>query len=271
MFLIGCGNTPLGPLEAQDSTLAYSFEEDVYLIQGDGSGLKKVIGGGYYQARISPDKTRIACVYQNDYKITILNLGNDLTMVGKPKEIYNAQAVAVGAGFKKSYYPTWSSDGNKVFFLNANHLVVYDYQAQLTNTLFDFPENETGGLTAGDGNLGLAKSGDSLYCMLNDGPDDLVFWAVDPNSGQGTQITRSKRSSILGLSFPPELPDSAIETLFGAKENPVLDPIPSTSGNFFFYLQEESGLLAKSWLRGYDREKKRKFDSTVLHVSLYKG
>src|SRR5580692_975603 len=84
LLFAGCmDNTPgKGP---NDVIFAYGNGNGIYIINGDGSVNKKVIGGYYYQAVLSPDKTKVACVYDKDFQITIFNLDGNFESQDKPK------------------------------------------------------------------------------------------------------------------------------------------------------------------------------------------
>lgn len=268
LALAGCSDTPSikGPA---NTIIAFSNNENVYVLNTDKGLLKTLIGDGYYQARISPDKTRVACIYLNDFYITILNLDGNFDVDGKPKQVYNTQAQSSGSGLSHSHYPTWSVDGNKLYFTNANHLVVYDYQEKHTTVLFDFPENQTGGWSYESGNMALSKGGDALYCMLSDGPEKFAFWKIDLNTNQGSLVTSATRESVLSFSFSPGFPDELIEALFGSRENPVLGPIHSSDDRYFFYVDNEKGFLAKHLLMVYDKTLKTRSEVVTLETSLY--
>lgn len=211
----------------------------------------------------------MACVYLNDFYITIFDLDGNFDVDGKPKTIYNTQAQSSGSGLSKSDYPTWSTDGNKLYFINANHLVVYDYQEKHTTVLFDFPENQKGGWSYESGNMALSKNGDALYCMLSDGPEKFAFWKVDLGSDQGNLVTSATRESVLSFNFSPDLPDELIEALFGSKENPVLGPVHSADDRYYFYLVNEKGFLAKHLLMAYDKTQKTRSEVVTLETSIY--
>jgi hypothetical protein len=250
-------------------TFAFAYDESVYVINADGTGQKRLIGGGYSQPQLSPDKSKIACVYEGDFYVTVLNLDKNLDLDGKPKTIYNSQALPSGSDLSKAFYPTWSSDGNKLYFLNSNHLVQYDYPAKNTTTVFDFPENESGGPSYQDGNMVLSKDGGALYCMLSEGKDKSVFWEINLVSGQGSQMATCDRASLAGFTFPSQLSGGFIEALFGSRENPCLGPVHCSDDDYFFYVQDEKGFWARHWLEGYDKTKKIKFDVVTLGRSIY--
>ena len=195
LLFAGCaGDTPgKGP---RDVFFAYGNGDGVYVISGDGSVNKKVIGGYYYQAVLSPDKTKLACVYDKDFQITIFNLDGNFESQGKPKMVFNSQAAAQGNLRSTACCPAWSSDGQKLYFLNSNHLIVYDYQEKKTTSLFDFPEGQTGGETYDQGNLQWSHDGGSFYAMLSEGADKLAFWAVSPGANQGTPTALTSRDWI---------------------------------------------------------------------------
>jgi hypothetical protein len=250
------------------NTFAFSDSENVYVVDTGRKLLKQVVGGGYGQARLSPDRTRLACVYVNDFYITVYDLTPSLDPDGRPKQVYNAQALSSEGSQGKCYFPTWSADGNRFYFLNRNHLVVYDYQEQHTTVVFDFPENQSAGPSYTEGNMAFSKDGGALYCMLQAG-DQLAFWRVDPGINQGTQVGSMAASALPDFAFPPDLPEDLIETLFGSKEDPVLGPVPSPDGRYYFYPVDEKGFLAKQVLEGYDRTQKTKFDVVNLGLSIY--
>jgi hypothetical protein len=165
--------------------------------------------------------------------------------------------------------PVWSPDSQKLYFLNLNRLIVYDYQEKQTDSLFEFPENQSGGQANDNGNMKLSKDGDSLYCMLSEGTDKLAFWTVNLSSHQGTQVGETGRDLLSDFKFPSELPDEVVESLFGSRENPVLGPALSLDHRYFFYFQKDQGFLAKQRIEGYDRVTKEKFDVATLGTSLY--
>jgi hypothetical protein len=70
LFISGCGGDSPGKGPA-DVFFGYGNGDGIYALTGDGSLNKKVIGGYYYQAALSPDKTKIACVYDKDFHVTI--------------------------------------------------------------------------------------------------------------------------------------------------------------------------------------------------------
>ena len=268
LLFAGCaGDTPgKGP---HDVFFAYGNGDGVYVIKGDGSVNQKVIGGAYYQPVLSPDKTKLACVYDNDFQITIFNLDGNFESQGKPKMVFNSQAAAQGNQFSTVCCPAWSPDSQKLYFLNSNHLIVYDYQEKKTMSLYDFPEGQSGGQTCDKGNMQWSKDSDMLDCMLSGGADKLAFWTVSPGPSQGTPTALISRDWIANFKFPAELPAQAIEDLFGSSENPVLGPIHSPDHRYYFYFKKEQGFLAKQLIEGYDRTTKEKFDVVTLGTSLY--
>lgn len=252
-----------------DVAFAYANGDGVYVVRGDGTLNQKIIGGYYYQAVLSPDKTKVACVYDKDFQITIFTLDENYETHLKPKTIHNAQALSQGSKMTAVACPQWSPDGQKLYFLNLNHLIVYDYQEQKTANLFDFPESQSGGQTNDTGMMRLSREGDSLYCMLSDGQDGLSFWAVSTDTHQGVPLASSKRSLLSDFNFPPEMPGDLIENCFGSRENPVLGPIPSPDRRYYFFFQKGQGFLAHHGIKGYDRTTKEKFDVATLGTSLY--
>ncbi|HUO57773.1 MAG TPA: hypothetical protein VMV05_06315 [bacterium] len=268
LLFVGCAEHAPGK-GPHDVFFAYGNGDGIYVVSGDGSVNQKVIGGAYYQAALSPDKTKIACVYDKDFQITIFDLDENFGSRGKPKVVFNSQAAAQGSPFAAVCCPTWSPDGQKVYFLSANHLIVYDYQEKKTSSLFDFPEGQLGGQTAENGDMKLSKEGDSLDVMLSEGTGRLAFWAINLGSNQGIQVASAGRDLLASFNFPPDLPADFIERLFGSRENPVLGPVDSPDSRFFFYFKKEQGFLARKIIEGYDRNSKEKFDVTTLGVSIY--
>jgi WD40 repeat protein len=268
LLFAGCaGNTPgKGP---RDVFFAYGNGDGVYVISGDGSVNKKVIGGYYYQAVLSPDKTKLACVHDKDFQITIFDLDSNFESQTKPKMVFNSQAAVQGNQFSTVCCPAWSSDSQKLYFLNSNHLIVYDYQEKKTTSLFDFPEGQSGGQTYDQGNMQWSKDGDLFYCMLSEGAEKLSFWNISPGSSQGTPLAIVPRGFLTDFKFPLELSPDAVENLFGSIENPVLGPIHSSDHRYYFYFLKEQGFLAKQRIEGYDRTTKQKFDVVTLGTSIY--
>ncbi len=268
LLFAGCVSDTQGK-GPRDVFFAYGNGDGVYVISGDGSVNKKVIGGYYYQAVLSPDKTKLACVHDKDFQITIFNLDGNFESQDKPKMAFNSQAAVQGNQFSTVCCPAWSSDSQKLYFLNSNHLIVYDYQEKKTTSLYDFPEGQSGGQTYDQGNMQWSKDGDLLYCMLSGGTDKLAFWAVSPGANQGTPTALTSRDLISDFKFLPELPSGTIESLYGSNENPVLGPIHSPDYRYYFYFKKEQGFLAQQRIEGYDRTTKEKFDVVTLETSLY--
>jgi hypothetical protein len=248
---------------------AYGNGEGIYLLSGDGSLNKKVIGGYYYQPALSPDGTKIACVYDKSFQITIFNLDANRDLVGQPKNVYNSQAYSQESKPTPASCPVWSLDGQKLYFLNQNHLILYDYQLMRTTSLFDFPENQTGGQTQESGNMKLSKEGDSLFCMMSEGEDKLDFWTVNLSANQGTQVAGICRALLSDFKFPPEISGDVLENLFGSAENPAWGPIPSPDRRYFFYFRRDPGFPGKKRIEGFDRTTKEKFDVATLGYSLF--
>ena len=268
LFICGCGGDSPGKGPA-DVFFAYGNGDGIYALSADGTLNKKVIGGYYYQAVLSPDKTKIACVYDKDFHITIFNLDGNFESQGRPKIVYNPQALPLDSKLTAVYCPVWSLDSQKLYFLNLNRLIVYDYQDKKTDSLFDFPENQSGGQTDDQGSMKLSKDGDSLYCMLSEGTDKLAFWTINLSSNQGTQVAETNHDLLSDFKFPPEMPEDVVESLFGSRENPVLGPAYSSDHRYFFYFQKDQGFLAKQRIEGYDTVTKEKFDVATLGISLY--
>jgi len=268
-LLIGCSDSAPPP-GLPPAITAFADSENIYYLDTQKNLLKQIMNGGYHQARLSPDKTKVACVYENDIFATIISLNGNLEVEGKPKTVYNSQALSSGTGQGKSYYPTWSADGNKLFFINTNHLVAYDYTEKHTTILFDFPETQSAGLLPESGNMALSKDGSALYCMLGQGTDKYAFWRIDASGSQESQLGVGHKSSVSGFHFPAELSDECIETLFGSREKPVWDPAVSNDGRYYFYVESETGPLAKRLLKGYDRTQKTGFDVLNLGTTLFK-
>jgi hypothetical protein len=268
LLFVGCtDNAPgKGP---QDVFFAYGNGDGIYVINGDGSVNKKVIGGYYYQASLSPDKTKVACVHDKDFQITIFNLDGNFESQGKPKMVVNSQAASQGSQFATVCCPAWSSDSQKLYFLSSNHLIVYDYQERKTTSLFDFPEGQSGGQTCDKGNTQWSRDGGLLYCMLSEGADKLDFWEVNPGANQGTQVASASPSLLTDFKLPSDLPEVVVENIFGSNDNPVLGPLHSPDHRYYFYFQKDHGFLAKQRIEGYDRTTKEKFDVVTLTTSLY--
>jgi hypothetical protein len=165
--------------------------------------------------------------------------------------------------------PVWSPDGQKLYFLNLNHLIVYDYQEQKTTSLFDFPDNQSAGQSNDTGIMRLSKEGDSLDCLLSEGQDKLALWSVSTSSNQGAPVAETSRDLLTNFKFPPECPGDVIDNLFGSKENPVLGPIHSPDRRYYFYFQKGQGFLARHGINGYDRNTREKFEVATLGTSLY--
>lgn len=252
-----------------DVFFAYGNGDGIYVINGDGSTHQKVIGGSYYQAVLSPDKTKVACVYDKDFQITIFNLDGNFESQGKPKTVFNSQASSQGSQFAPLCCPVWSSDGQKLYFLNSNHLIVYDYQEMKTTSLFDFPEGLSGGQTYDKGNMQWSQAGDLLDCMLGNGTGKLSFWEVNPSVNQGSPVASGDPGLLADLNLPADWPEGVVESLFGSADDPALGPIHSLDHRYYFYFQQDQGFLAKRRIKGYDRMAKEKFDVVTLGTSLY--
>lgn len=267
-LISGCSdNSPgRGP---RDVLFAYGNGDGLYILRGDGTLKQKVIGGYYYQPVLSPDKTKVACVYDKDFQITIFNLDGNFESQGKPKTVFNPQALSQGSQMSSVCCPVWSTDGQKVYFLNMNHLIVYDYQEKKAASIFDFPDIQTGGQTPETGNMKLSKDGGSLFCMLSEGKDKLAFWTISPGGNQGTQVANMDRGAFNGLKFPGELSGEFVERLFGSNENPKLGAITSTDNRYFFYFREETGFLAKQTIQGFDKTTKENFEVVAFGTSIY--
>jgi hypothetical protein len=268
LIAAGCAEqTPgKGPAEV---FLAFAKGDGIYILNGNGATRQKVIGGYYYQAVLSPDKTKVACVEDKDFQVTIFDLNEKFESRGRPKTIFNSQALSQGSKMSPVGCPLWSLDGQKIYFLNQNHLIVYDYQEKKTTSLFDFPDNQTGGQTDETGILRLSRGEDTLFAMLSSGKDRLIFWSIKLGDNQGTQVASVPGDSISEPRIPPELSEEMAEAFFGAKENPHLAPIYSPDHRYYFYYKKDSGFLAKERIEGYDKVSKEKFDVSTLSTSLY--
>jgi len=242
----------------------------LYFLDSQKNLLTEPMSNGFIQARLSPDKGKVACINPGDFYISIFDLDPQGEFAGKPKTVYNSQQLAQTGGQGKAFYPTWSADGNRFFFLNENRLVVYDYQEKKTTVLFDFPENQGGGVDPKSGNMALSRDGGSLYLMLSQGADKLAFWRVDASGSSESQLTLADRPAIEAFRFPGELSDECIQTLFGSKEAPVWDPAFSSDRRYYFYMEKGSGFMAKDLLKGYDRDQKLKFDVATMGTTLFR-
>lgn len=263
-LLGGCGKPAPEQKGPSDAIFACAYGDGIYVLSGDGSLKKQIIPGLYYEAALSPDKTKIAYVYEDDFHVTVFDLDKNFEVLGKPKFILNSQAVSSGNGFTGVFYPTWSLDGQRIYFLNANHLVVYDYGEQQTHVITDFPDNQSGGRRYENGNMELSKDGSTLYCQLSEGADKYAFWSINLGSNQAVSLGSGDRGSILDFQIPAELPDDAVEALFGSKENPVLGPIHSVDGRYYFYLHKKENFLSSNRVEGYDKLNKTKLDVSSL-------
>lgn len=268
LFLIsGCSDNPAGK-GPKDFLFAYGNGDGLYLIRGDGTLKQQVIGGAYYQPALSPDKTKVACVYDKDFQVTVFTLDENYGSHLKPKTIHNAQALSQGSKMTSVACPVWSADGQKIFFLNLNHLIVYDYQEQKTTSLFDFPDSQSAGQTPDSGRMALSRDGGTLYVMLSEGQGKLAFWTASTGSGQASPSATVSRDQLSTFKFPAEMSGDLIENLFGSRENPVLGPISSTDHRYYFYFEKGTGLLAQNKVKGYDRTTKETFEVAVLGTSL---
>ena len=267
-LLTGCADkVPLPGLPP--AVTAISQDGAIYILDTQKALLKQAVSSGFFQARLSPDKTKVACIHEGDFFISIFDLGSDGDFVNKPKTVYNTQALSTEGSQGKAYYPTWSADGNKFYFLNTNHLVLYDYQEKRTTVLFDFPDSQSGGTDPESGDMALSRDGNSLYLRLGQG-DKVAFWRVDVSGAFESQLALGDKSAVSQFHFPAELSDECLETLFGSKEDPVLDPAVSGDGKYYFYVEKGTGFLAKNLLKGYDRKKKVAFDVATLGTALFR-
>lgn len=262
--MCGCGGGPSLPTGPADALFAYSDGGVLYLVHGDGSGLKRVIGGDYEQVALSPDRTKIACVSSSDFYVTVLSLDKDQEIEGKPKNLYNSQALHASGELGHNTHPVWSPDGGRLYFLNANHLVVYDYQERHTTVLFDFPEGPLGGVEA----LGIDRNGGTLYCQRDGGPGKTAFWTFDLASGQGSLLLETDPTAVARFELPAALAPEAVEALFGSKEDPVREPAFSSDRRCYVYERRDVSWPAHQWLEGYDRDARRKFMAASLGWSL---
>ncbi len=242
------------------------YNGSIYLVNGDGSGAKEIIGGGYSQAALSPDKTKIACVKPSDFAITVFNLTPQFELEGKPKSICNSDISRATGEFGKAFSPLWSSDGKKIYFLNNNHLVCYDYDLQRTSVLVDFPEDQLGGVLSD----APPKDGGALYAATHDKNDLFTIWSVDLGTNQAVSIAVLDRDSYSSFQLPSSFPEDAIQSLFGSRENPVLEPVIPYEDRFYFYLvQKETTFETKHLVEGYDKVQKLKFEVATLGRSFH--
>jgi len=259
----GCGgpsSSPAASIVPPDVLFTLPYDGSIYLVHGDGSAQKELIGGGYSQAALSPDKTKIACVKPDDFVVTVFDLNAQSEIEGKPKSISNSNALHATGEFGKAFSPLWSSDGKKIYFLNNNHLVCYDYDLQHTTVLLDFPEDQLDGVLSRR-----PPDGGALYAATQDKNDLFTLWSVDLGANQAVSIAVLDKESFSSLRLPPTLSDEAVQALFGSRENPVPDPVIIPGDRFYFYLaQSGASLLTKHWVEGYDRTQKLKFEVITL-------
>jgi hypothetical protein len=257
----GPSSSPAASIVPPDVFFTLSYDGSIYLVHGDGSDKKELIGGGYSQSTLSPDKTKIACVKPSDFCITVFDLNPQSEIEGKPKSIYNSDALHATGEFGKAFSPLWSSDGKKIYFLNNNHLVCYDYDLQRTTVLVDFPEDQLGDILSHEP----PKDGSALYAATQDKDGLHTIWSVDLGTNQAVSIAVLDKESYSGFRFPSSLSDDAIQSLFGSRENPVLEPVICPGDRFYFYLvQKENTFLTKHSVEGYDKTQKLKFEVTTL-------
>ena len=266
--VFGCANHSSGK-GPRDVVFAYANGDGIYVLSGDGSINKKIIGGAYFQAALSPDRTKLACVYDQDFQITIFNLDSNFESQGRPKTVFNSQAQSQGDSNTRVCCPTWSSDSQKFYFINLNHLIVYDYGEKKTTFLFDFPESQSGGQYPETGNMKLSKNGDTLNCLLNESGDKWAFWDINLSSMQGTLVGNPGKYAFLEGRIPPDLPEEIVENFFGSRENRVLGPIHSADHHYYFYYHKDEGYLAWHGILGYNRETKEKFDVFSFGTTLF--
>lgn len=261
---LGCSgpsSSPAASIVPPDILFALPYDGSIYLVHGDGSDKKELIGGGYSQATLSPDKTKIACVKPSDFVVTVFDLTPQFELEGKPKSIYNSDALHATGEFGKAFSPLWSSDGKKIYFLNNNHLVCYDYDLQHTTVLVDFPEDQLGGVLSHEP----PKDGGALYAATRDKNDLFTIWSVDLGANQAVSIAALDKDSYSSLQLPSSVPEDAIQSLFGSRENPVLEPVIPPGDRFYFYLiQKEPSFLTKHSVEGYDKIQKLKFEVVTL-------
>ncbi|GEM_PF-6910805 len=256
LLAAGCSSPPPS-LAPADMVFALADHGSIYLVHGDGSGPKQLIGGGWAQATLSPDKTKIACVQPGDFHITIFNLNAQYDLDGKPKTVYNADSLQAMGEFGTACSPLWSQDGNKIYFLNENHLVVYDYQEKHTSVLADFPEEQSGTELSHC----FPKEGNNLYAFTHDRDNFVTLWSIDLSTNQAVSIESFNQAFYVTHRFPTPPPDDAYLTLYGSKENPVSEPVIPPGDRFYFYSdKKESTFESDRIIAGYDRTQNLKFE-----------
>ena len=261
----GCDSVPPS-LAPPDLSIAYSDGGTIYLVHGDGSGQKRVIGGGFGQATLSPDGTRIACVNPGDFYITVFKLDAQGELDGKAKTIYNSDAMHAVGGMGKSWSPLWSPDGNRIYFLNQNFLVCYDYQAQRTAVVAQFPEDQYGNELSHC----FPKEGNTLYAVTHDMTGMYSIWSLDLVGGQAVSLATIDPDQYQRFQLPDGLPEGVYLTLFGSKENPVSEPVIPPGDRFYFYPRTKKGHFENCRiLAGYDKVQRAKFEVTTIETHFH--
>lgn len=268
--LAGCGDSTPSPGASavpSDTLFAMSDSGTIYLVHGNGGDPQRVIGGGYNQATLSPDRTKIACVHPGDFYITVYSLNAQGEPEGKPKAIYNFDALHTQGEVGNACCPLWSPDGNKIYFMNQSYLAVYDYQARKTSILLDLPEGETGDELSHI----FPKDGNTLYAVTHDWGGLKTIWSIDLGNNQATSIVSVQSGYYQSFQFPPDsVPVEAYQALYGSKEHPVLEPVIPSGDRFYFYPGKKESTFETAYLAlGYDKTQNSQFVLSTLDTDFH--
>jgi hypothetical protein len=176
--------------------------------------------------------------------------------------------------------PVWSPDGGRIAFLVGRDVAVMDVQ---TKTILRRISTRAGSAAApAEVRHGFLRwSQDGKQVFIGGGGtgvwnvvSDEIRWTSDYAGMDfiyGEYRGRSHRNPDGSYHASYEkLPDSPfVAPLFGSIDHPVVEPVWSQAGRYYFYRRAREGFGARGWIEGYDVVKKRTFTVRTLWWAPY--
>jgi hypothetical protein len=174
--------------------------------------------------------------------------------------------------------PIFIDDSSKVVFLYGKKLVLVDSEGKSKPiTICEIPNN----IDIAKGDYIREGSGGVVYAVFGSSKkkDNLLFdikdvWEVDLLRKKSKLVQSGalyfgnngevKKDEVTGY-----LSKETCHICFGSAEHPVLEPIESKSGKYYFWDEKREGFMAKRFIGGYDRVNKKLINIYTVWRHIY--
>jgi Tol biopolymer transport system component len=153
-----------------------SFNNGIYLVQADGSGIRAIVGPTYSNLAnpaLSPDGTEVAYSSLETDQIHVVNVETGV----------DRRVAFDGAGAEGR--PRWSPDGTKLVFersgVDGFQLMIGSVNGGPVTAIGPTRPDKTGGAE-----VGFSPDGTKILAFYN---ADKTSWVLEPSGGPGTRLT----------------------------------------------------------------------------------